>query len=315
MGTMLSANFPNALDANVKNEYQTSYDSLKGRLTDLVPIVFTEMESTSDTESGTSISDADLMTDLTTTGSVQYTNFEELWKVTATHKEWTQGIRVERKLVADAKNGEIRRRAQSAGLAAYATRQTIATSVFSYSFGGSNPWNAQTGGDGVALCSTAHKYLPSSGAADVQGNYGTSSLTYANAVATIKLMRAFKNSRGQKARIRPNTLVVGSNLAPEAAVIVETLGKPDSANNDLNYLRSIGFSVIELDDLPDAYQNCWWMLDRDAFKMNAIWWRRIDLEVIEAADPDTMHFKWIAYERCSFYVADWRGIYGHYIAA
>jgi hypothetical protein len=312
--TLLSANFPNALDANVRHTYSTAYGELAGRRDDLVPIVFTEMDSQSESESGTSVSEAPLMTDLATTGSVQYASHEELWKVTATHKEWTQGLKIERKLIEDSKNAEIMRRVMGTAKAAYDTRQVHATSLVSYSFSGSNPYNSQTGGDGVALCSASHKYLPSSGATDVQGNYGTSSLTYPNVISTIKAMRALKNSRGLKAHIKPNVLVVGSNLEPEAHTIVESLGKPDSANNDINYLRFVRFSVIVLDDLEDALQNCWWMMDLEAFKLNAIWWNRVGLEVIELKEIDTMSYKWVAYDRHSFYVADWRGIYGHYVA-
>jgi hypothetical protein len=108
--------------------------------------------------------------------------------------------------------------------------------------------------------------------------------------------------------------VVGSGLAPEAHAIAESLGKPSSADNDLNYLRSLNFQVVEVDYLDDAHANCWWIMDLEAFRLNAIWWNRVGLEVVMAESFDDLAAKWRAYDRHSWYVADWRAIYGHYVA-
>jgi phage major head subunit gpT-like protein len=233
-------------------------------------------------------------------GSIEYDAMEGLYKTTFTHIEWAKGIQVERKLVDDDQYNVINQRATALGLSFGRTREKNAASTFNNAF-------TSVGSDGVALCGS-HPFSPTNSA--TQSNAGTSALTYDNLIATRKLMREFKDDRGELITVMPNILLVPPELEDTAQTILNSINKPGTNNNDTNIVRGQGYQLVVWDYLTDA--NNWYLIDGAMAKMHLWWFTRVPVEF--ALDPKSefdLVARYRGYERYSFGFDDWRWIYGH----
>lgn len=236
-------------------------------------------------------------------GVIDYDDLEMGYKTTYTHAEYTKGFQVERKLVDDDQYSVITRRPRALATSAMRTREKHAASVFNNAFSSS-----YTGGDGVALCSASHPYSP--GNASTQSNTGTTALSYTSVISTRKLMREFKDDRGELVMVVPDTILVPPELEDTAWEIVNTQLKPGTADNDANFVRSKVRNVIVWDYLTDA--NNWFLLDSSLAAMYLNWFDRVPLEF--SMDPTSDFNLWArfrGYMRYSYGWDDWRWIYGH----
>ena len=238
-------------------------------------------------------------------GTIEYDDLEQGYKTTYTHVEFAKGFAVERKLVDDDLYNIINQRPRALAISAMRKREKDAASVFNNAFSSS-----YTGGDGIALCGS-HPYSPSN--ASTQSNAGSTALSYDAIIATRKLMRAFEDDRGQLVNVMPDTLIVPPGLENTAWEILESINKPDTANNNGNYVRSTGISLIVWDYLTDA--NNWFLVDSTLAGMYLNWFDRVPLEF--AMDPTSdfnLISKWRGYMRYSYGWSDWRFVYGHAVA-
>ena len=302
--TLRSSSFPDVLDANVKLWFSTTYANYLNSY-DMVSTLFNVVGDNGASMTASALSDMPYFQDLATTGEVQYANIEQLYDSTLTHKEWVNGIKIERKLVDDDKTGEMMRRAQGFAKSAYDTRQYHAESVFNHAFDTGSPWGGRSGGDGIALCG-AHPYSPTN--ATTQDNSSAITLTYPNLVTAVTAMRGFKNSRGLPARINPDTLIVGYQQEQVAVELLNSIQRPDTANNNINYFGQKQWRLVVLSGLDSS--TAWFMADYNAMKQNLLWVERTGLEIEESTDFDSYDRKWKGYQRYSFGPVDWRWIWG-----
>lgn len=238
-------------------------------------------------------------------GAIEYDDNEQLWKTTYTHVEFARGFQVERKLVDDDLYNIINRRPRGLAMSAVRKREKDAASVFNNAFSSS-----YTGGDGIALCGS-HPYSPSN--ASTQSNAGSTALSYASIVATRKLMRSFKDDRGELVMVNPDTIIVPPELEDTAYEETRSEQKPGTGNNDISYVNSLGLNIIVWDYLTDA--NNWFMVDSGLASLYLNWFDRVPLEF--AMDP-TSDFNLVAkyrgYMRYSYGWSDWRFVYGHAVS-
>lgn len=238
------------------------------------------------------------------TGAIQYDNFELLYATTYQHKEYVQGMAVERKLVDDAKYGVINQRAQLLGLSFDRTREVHAASVFNNAFSSS-----YVGGDGKALCATDHPRSPND--ATTQSNKGTTALSHDAVVVAETAMMGFTDSKGNPMNIVPDTLLVPVALRTTALTITGSSLKSGTANNDTNTLDGYRTSVSKY--LTDA--NNWWLIDSRMALMFLNWFDRVSPEFKEAADSDyELELRYRGYMRHSFGWDHWAWIYGSEVA-
>ena len=236
-------------------------------------------------------------------GRVEYDQFEKGFQTNYTHIEFIDGFKVARSLVDDDLYNVINPMPRGLAMAGMRKREKDAASVFNNAFSAS-----YVGGDSVALCSASHPYSPSN--ATVQGNAGTTALSYDAVEATRKLMRAYKDDRGELVPISPDTLVVPPGLEETAWTVFNTVNKPGTANNDGNFVRSKLNKVIVWDYLSDT--NNWFMIDSMLAKMYLNWYDRVPMEF--AMDPTSdfsLEARFRGYMRYSYGWDDWRWIYGH----
>ena len=236
-------------------------------------------------------------------GRVEYDQFEKGFQTNYTHIEFIDGFKVARSLVDDDLYNVINPMPRGLAMAGMRKREKDAASVFNNAFSAS-----YVGGDSVALCSASHPNSPSN--ATVQGNAGTTALSYDAVEATRKLMRAYKDDRGELVPISPDTLVVPPGLEETAWTVFNTVNKPGTANNDGNFVRSKLNKVIVWDYLSDT--NNWFMIDSMLAKMYLNWYDRVPMEF--AMDPTSdfsLEARFRGYMRYSYGWDDWRWIYGH----
>lgn len=232
--------------------------------------------------------------------SLAFDNFELLYATTYLHKEYAEGLAIERKLVDDAKYGAISQRAQLLGMAFDRTVETHAASMYNNAFSSS-----YVGGDAKALCATDHPYSPTD--STTQSNKGTTALSHDSLITARIAMQKFKDSRGNPMPTNPDTLVVPIDLLPTANVIVESAQKSGVANNDTNVNRN--YRVVASRYLTDT--NNWFLVDSRLARMWANWFWRVRPEF---ADDNNGVFNLVlryrGYMRYSFGWDTWQWIYG-----
>lgn len=242
-------------------------------------------------------------------GVLEYDDPEQGYRTTLTHKEYAKGFKVERKLVDDDLYNIINARPQQLAMSANRTREKHAASVFNNAFS-----TSYTGGDGQPLCESAgHPYSPSN--ASTQTNEGSSVLSYDAVVETRRLMREFKDDRGEIVAINPDLILVPPELEETANAIVNTMQagqpqKPDVTDYHDSLVGRVGIRMLVWDYLTDA--NNWFVLDSALAKLHLLWLDRVEMEF--AMDPTggfDLEARYRGYMRYSYGWSDWRWVYGH----
>jgi hypothetical protein len=170
-------------------------------------------------------------------------------------------------------------------------------------------YNANFGGDGVALCSTSHPYDGGTWANtfSTQLDLNESSLLQ----AMINVRTGFVNEAGLKILARGRRLIVPPALEPQAIRLTKTELRPGTANNDVNAILTTGGGLPEgcivLDFLTSNYA---WFLSTNIDGM--IHMNRIAYEMDMQVDFITDNLLVKGYERYSFGYNDPRAIYGSF---
>jgi phage major head subunit gpT-like protein len=119
---------------------------------------------------------------------------------------------------------------------------------------------------------------------------------------------AFTDDRGLKIAVRPQTLIIPVNLMFEATRILKGDWQVNSAERNVNALKTMGMvpEIVVNHYLTDTDA---WFLRTDA-RDGMLYFSRRDDEFSTDDDFDTENAKFKATFRCSFGWGDWRGIYG-----
>jgi hypothetical protein len=218
-----------------------------------------------------------------------------------TNKAYSLGYIVTREELADNLYKEVStQRAQSLAFSMAQTRENVGANVYNRAFN-----NSYLGGDGKELCATDHSSLA--------GNQSNELATAADLSEssledlTINILDAV-NSKGLKISLQPKCLVVPTALIYDAQRILKSTLRVDTANNDINALRSM--SII-----PEVVVNNY-LTDSDAWfiRTNApsgmCWFDREPVQFTKDEDFDTDNAKAKAYMRFVPFWGDWRGVYG-----
>lgn len=163
------------------------------------------------------------------------------------------------------------------------------------------------GGDGKALLATDHPL--------VYGGTGSNKLTTDADLSEASLeelliqVRKAKDDRGVPVMIRPTRLVVPPDLEYTATRILMSNGRPGTADNDTNAIRTrgvFGNDPAVMTYLTDADA---WFVKTDApqgLKML----QRVKVQRGSSQDPRSGNFIYTARERYVPGWTDWRGVFG-----
>ena len=299
---MTSAGFGDLLDPRFQKIFVEKFKQQP----DMIPEIFDMVGSNGRNE--LKYSDVGAFGDFSEfTGNVSYDSFSQGYDTTITPLEFASGFQVTRKLYDDNQfPGAFDQRPASLALAAARTRQKDGARIFNNAFSVDATFYNNT--EGLALCSDAHT-TTASGVDTSTGfdNKGTAALSATAVIAARKQMVKFRDDRGNRITIVPDELYVPVDLWDVGHEIVESMGKPGTADNDKNVLQG-SLNVKEWIYLTDT--NNWFMGDSALRKEFLKWEDRVPLELAFVEDFDTLIAKWRAYMRYGNGHLDWRFILG-----
>lgn len=195
-----------------------------------------------------------------------------------------------------------RRRAAALAMSFRQTKENVGANIYNRAFNGS-----YTGGDGVALCSTAHPNV--SGGTFANTPTVAADLSEASLEDAMIAVMGFQNDRGLLINVMPKSLVVARQNWYNANRIMKSVYTPSSANNAVNVL-------VATNSLPDGIvmnhyltsPNAWFL--RTNIQNGMKYYSRVGIQFDQDNDFDTMNAKAKGYERYSFGWTDPRAIYG-----
>ena len=170
-------------------------------------------------------------------------------------------------------------------------------------------YNANIGGDGVALCATNHPIDGSTVANRPTTDVDLNEATLLNSMIAVRTN--FKDQAGLKVFARARKLVVPPQLEPTAIRLTKTELRPGSADNDVNAI------MMTAGGLPEGYmvndfltsQFAWFLLTNiDGLS----YMERVKFETDMQVDFVTDNLLVKGYERYSFGYYNWRSIWGSF---
>ena len=170
-------------------------------------------------------------------------------------------------------------------------------------------YNANVGGDGVALCSTAHPIDGSTVANRPTTDVDLNEATLLNGVISIRTN--CQDLAGLKVFARGRKLVVPPQLEPVAIRLTKTELRPGTADNDVNAILTAAGGLPEgymvNDYLTSPY--AWFLLTNiDGLS----YMERVKFETDMQVDFVTDNLLVKGYERYSFGYYNWRSIWGSF---
>jgi len=170
-------------------------------------------------------------------------------------------------------------------------------------------YNAAVGGDGVALCSTAHPIDGGTVANTPSTQVDLNEATLLNAMISVRTN--FKDQAGLKVFARARKLIVPPQLEPVAIRLTKTELRPGTADNDVNAILTTAGGLSESymvnDFLTSSY--AWFLLTNiDGLS----YMERVKFESDMQVDFVTDNLLVKGYERYSFGYYNWRSIYGSF---
>lgn len=232
---------------------------------------------------------------------------------------WTNGMRCTMEAKQDDQYNQLAKLASILGKSFPVRREVERANIFNGSMG---TWYA-TGQDGLALCSTAHPIKGTTYAnpptSDVTGatpparttTTGTNrasaaDLDYTSLVDLTTLSMRQVDEQGDFIAINPRYLVCASENWAVANELLKSQMRPDTANNSISAVNSLGLEVVTSPYLldPDAF----FLLSSDN---DLNWFNRMAFATSTEDDFDTGDTKIKGVERWGLGFADWRGIVGN----
>ena len=181
------------------------------------------------------------------------------------------------------------------------TKETLSANVLNRAFNSS-----YVGGDGVSLINTSHPI--------VNGSFSNQLSTAANLSQTsleqmlIQIRQAVDNN-GKKIRLVPRQLVVAPGNIFQAEVLLKSVLRAGSANNDINPVKSIGLldeGAAVLSRLTNA--NAWWVQTDAPEGLKLLMRRALEKTMEGDFETDSMRYK--ATERYQVGWTDPRSLFG-----
>lgn len=271
--------------------------------------IFNVDTSVKNIEKDTSATGLSKMTNTKESQAIVYEDEVEGFNVVYTHQKFTLGTSVSQELWEDDQFGVMRRKPTNLANAKVRTYEQFAADIFNNGFtaggGGLSPF---TGPDSLPLFSAAH--LREDGGS-TQSNYTSSDLNEEAIENALVSMRQTLDGKGQLMLVQPTDLVVPPALEKEANILMNSVGRVGTTNNDTNPYKG-RLNIIVWDYLGSAAggsDTAWYIMDRKVHQLN--WFNRSD-RGLEGPDWDfdTKTARWSLVCRFSAGWSNWRGIYG-----
>ncbi len=282
-----------------------------GQIPSMIPSIFSTKTTDKPYEDDLSIGAMGLFRKFQ--GSIEYDRPYVQYKKTYEFPEYADGFKIERKLFDDDMHNIINQRPADLAEAAARRREMDAAMLFNYADADTatdaegNTVSA-LGPDGKRLCASDHPTKSPDGPAS-RSNVGTLTLNHANLQTTKNLMRQYRDDRGNKMSIVPDTLIVGIGLEEMGWELIQSEKKINTAENNPN-IHEGRYRLIVWDYLEDDGR--WFMADSRYMQRYLKWYDRVPLEFAMAEEFDELVAKYRAYMRYSAGWSDWFWVHGNF---
>lgn len=162
------------------------------------------------------------------------------------------------------------------------------------------------GGDGVSLVSNAHPVI-----GGTQSNLLTSAaLSQTSLEQALVQIRQAQDARGKKIRISPKKLVAGPGNMLQAEVLLKSVLRAGTNNNDLNPIKSSSSLMDSAAIISRLTSPTAWFIQTDAPEgMKVLWRRKIEKGMEGDFETDSVRYK--ATMRFGSGWTDWRAMFGN----
>lgn len=297
MAIVTTGSFTKALWPGVNAWYGKTYNEFKPEYTD----IFKTYKSRKAFEEDVGYSGFGLAQIKGEGAGVPYDSMKQGFITRYAHVEYALGFVITRNAVEDDLYDIVgERKASSLAMSMRQTKETVAANILNRAFNSS-----YTGGDGKEMCATDHP--------NVAGGTWANELATAADISEAALEQVvidlgkYTNDRGLKIAVRPQAIVIPTDLEFEAGKIMKTEYEVGTANNTVNLVRSRFPAGLKVNHyLTDT--DAWFVLTDTPHGLKHFE-RRAD-DFASDNDFDTDNAKYKATARYSFGWTDPRGIYG-----
>jgi len=295
----MSAIRPNFADTLAPELAEVFFDRYEAE-PEMMPSIFKVKTSDRDREVESAVSGFSLLQQTSELGPLDYEDPNQMYRTTYTHLKYTKGFKVSQELVEDDQHNVIRSMPEALGKAAKRTQEYWAASVFNNAF--STSYTSY--GDAKPFISTSH---PRADGGTAQSNASSTGITLTETNLETARIAAMKqlDDKGQRIVIKPNCLLVPVDLEKTATILVNSMLRPGTANNDYNMYKG-AFDVKSWEYLTST--TAWFLLDMRQHLLSWYWRIRPEFKQDNAFDSDAALYK--TRVRFSFGWSDWRGTYG-----
>jgi len=280
--------------------FREIFDDRYEKLPEVFPQIFKVDTSDKQSESDSAISGFGYFNETDEGGSIVYEDPVQMYDVTYTHKKYTKGFKISEEMYEDDLYRIMNRKPAQLAVAARRTAEYYAATVFNNAFDSS-----YKGGDSKPLCSTAH---PRADGGTAQSNASSTGvvLNEDNLNTGILALESQLDDKGMKIAAEADILLVPRTLRKTASILTESAGRPETADNDINYYRGLGLKVIAWHYLTS--NTAWFLLDSNNHLLTWFWRVKPEFKQDNAFDTGMALFK--ARMRFSKGWSDWRGVWG-----
>jgi len=300
MSVITSSSFAKALWPGINSWYGKEYTEFPVEYTDL----FETMSSSRAYEEDVGITSFGLAQVKPEGQAVAYDSESQAFITRYSHVVYGLGFIVTREIFEDDQYDVVgQRRARGLAFSMRQTKEIVGANVYNRAFNAS-----YTGGDAVAMCSTAHPNF----AGGTQSNRSSvdSALSEASLEQSIIDIGKWTNDRGLRISVVPQSLIIPIDLQFEAQRILNSPYRKGTPNNDINVLYSEGRFPGGVKMNHYLTSTTAWFL-RTNVKDSLKNFQRREMEFAIDNDFDTENAKFKATERYAFGWTDYRGIYGN----
>jgi hypothetical protein len=159
------------------------------------------------------------------------------------------------------------------------------------------------GGDAVELISNAHPVV-----GGTQSNLLTSAaLSQTSLEQAVTQIRQAQDARGKKIRLTPQKLVVHPGNMIQSEVLLKSVLRAGTNNNDLNVLKNLNLEPVVLSRLTSA--NAWFIQTDARDGMKVLWRRKLEKAMEGDFETDSVRYK--STMRFGSGWTEWRNMFGN----
>lgn len=238
------------------------------------------------------------------TGQVPFEEFFQGYDTVITPLEFAQGVTVEKKLFDDDQYEIFSGFPRQLRASDWRTRETYGARIFNMGFSADSFFYNNS--EGVSLFSDSHTTTASGTSTSIGFDNKITSALSATAVRTARILaRTFRGDRAEHMSVRPDVLLIPSDLYGVAHEIVESAGRPDDGTNASN-VHAGKYEIWEWQYLDDASTTNWFLLDKKAMKDCLKWTDRVTAQFGSIEDFETLVAKYRCYSRYGNAWINWR---------